>query len=103
MRVRLVKTGGLGLRYLVILAAGSFLGAIACYAQSVTGRILGSVHDQQDSAVVGAKVTVTDTLRNITHATVTDDSGDYVVAELEPSIYKIFIEAAQPLKNISAQ
>ena len=63
------------------------------HAQSITGRILGNVHDQQDSAISGARITVTDTLRNISHSTVTDDSGDYIVPDLPPSTYKVSIEA----------
>src|ERR1700732_3025671 len=67
--------------------------ASGVHAQSATGRILGSVHDQQDSAIAGARVTITDTLRNISHATVTDEAGDYVIADLQPSTYKVFVEA----------
>ena len=65
----------------------------ALHAQSTTGRILGSVHDQQESVISGARVTITDTLRNISHATVTDEAGDYVIADLQPSTYKILVEA----------
>src|ERR1700688_3764256 len=75
------------------LVALTFVAASGVHSQSVNGRILGSVHDQQDSAIAGARVTVTDTLRNISHATVTDDAGDYVVADLPPSTYKVFVEA----------
>jgi len=71
----------------------AFLAGSALRAQSTAGRILGSVHDQQDAAVAGAKVTVTDTLRNITRSTVTDVAGDYAVADLQPSTYKVAIEA----------
>ena len=59
----------------------------ALNAQSVTGRILGSVRDQQDSVIAGARVTVTDVLRNISRATVTDEAGDYVLDNLQPSDY----------------
>ena len=84
------------------LVALTFVAAHAVHAQSVNGRILGSVHDQQDSAVAGARVTVTDTLRNISHATVTDDAGDYVVDDLQPSTYKVVIEA-QGFNGFQAQ
>src|ERR1700719_1681421 len=76
--------------------------ASGVHAQSVNGRILGSVHDQQDSAVAGARVTVTDTLRNISHATVTDDAGDFVVDDLQPSTYKVVVEA-QGFNGFQAQ
>src|SRR5271169_5999120 len=61
--------------------------------QTTTGRILGSVHDSQDAAVVGAKLTITDTQRNSVRTTVTDENGDYLVADLQPSTYKVLIEA----------
>ena len=61
--------------------------------QTTLGRILGSVHDSQDAAIVGAKVTVTDTQRNFSRSIVTDESGDYAVPDLQPSTYKVFIEA----------
>ena len=64
----------------------------AVYSQTTTGRILGSVHDSQDAAIVGAKVTVTDVLRGITRVIATDETGEYVAADLQPSTYKVFIE-----------
>ncbi len=61
-------------------------------AQSTSGRIIGTVRDQQEAIVAGAKVTVTDTLRNIAHAAVTDENGEYLVGDLQPSLYKVNIE-----------
>jgi len=43
-------------------------------AQTTTGRILGTVHDQQERHY-RATVTVTDTLRNISRTTVSDEAG----------------------------
>src|SRR5580692_11953807 len=87
--------GKLGLcpRWVAPMVVLGFLLTGTANAQSVTGRILGSVHDQQDSAIAGARVTVTDTLRNISHSTVTDGAGDYLVGDLPPSTYKVTIEA----------
>ena len=61
--------------------------------QTTTGRILGSVHDAQDAAIVGARVTVTDTQRNTLRSTVSDEAGEFVVPDLQPSTYKVQIEA----------
>src|SRR5271167_3524962 len=63
------------------------------WAQGNTGRILGSVHDSQDTAIVGAKITITDTLRGTTRTLTSDDDGDYVAPDLQPSSYRVFIEA----------
>src|SRR5277367_4502992 len=99
----LLKKAGPRLRKIAVeFVAFAFVAATAVHAQSVNGRILGSVHDQQDSAVAGARVTVTDTLRNISHATVTDDAGDYVVDDLLPSTYKVVVEA-QGFNGFQAQ
>jgi len=99
----LLKEAGPRLRRIgVAFVALTFVAATAVHAQSVNGRILGSVHDQQDAAVAGARVTVTDTLRNISHATVTDDAGDYVVDDLQPSTYKVVVEA-QGFNGFQAQ
>jgi hypothetical protein len=61
--------------------------------QTTAGRILGSVHDSQDAAVVGAKVTVTDTLRGMNRTIASDEAGDFVVPDLPPSTYTLHIEA----------
>ncbi|MGB7847235.1 MAG: carboxypeptidase regulatory-like domain-containing protein [Candidatus Acidiferrum sp.] len=66
---------------------------LPAYSQTTTGRILGSVHDSQDAAIVGAKVTVTDLLRGTTRVVASDESGEYTAADLQPSTYKVFIEA----------
>ena len=80
-----------------VFVAGVLFAALLCAPLTVSaqtsGRIVGSVHDSQDAAIVGAKLTVTDTLRNTTRTTVTDDSGDFVVSDLPPSTYKVQIEA----------
>src|SRR6202047_4976376 len=93
MRLSSFKAASRWLPLAFLLIGAMTLGSSGVHAQSATGRILGSVHDQQDSAIAGARVTITDTLRNISHATVTDDAGDYVVADLQPSTYKVFVEA----------
>ena len=93
MRLSSFKRAGHWCRLAFLLIGAMTLGSSGVHAQSATGRILGSVHDQQDSAIAGARVTVTDTLRNISHATVTDEAGDYVIADLQPSTYKVFVEA----------
>ena len=83
----------LWLRFVLTVVATTLLAAAPGHAQTTTGRILGSVHDRQDAAIAGATVTVTDTLRNISRTTVSDEAGDYVVADLAPSTYKVLVEA----------
>jgi len=74
------------LAVMLLLSAGLF-------SQSYTGRILGSVHDQQDAAISGAKVIVTDVQRGISRTLTTDESGDYFAPDLIPGEYKVHVEA----------
>ena len=67
--------------------------ALPAAAQSTAGRILGTVTDQSGAAVGGATVVVTDVQRGASRTLTTDDSGDYVAAELQPGTYKIRIES----------
>src|SRR5271169_5061449 len=62
-------------------------------SQTTTGRILGGVHDQSEASIAGATVTVTDVLRNIVRTTVSGEDGEYVVADLQPSTYKVVVAA----------
>jgi hypothetical protein len=70
-----------------------FAVAVPLIAQTTTGRILGTVSDQSGAAVAGAAVVVTDIQRGTTRAVATDASGNYVVTELQPGIYKVRAEA----------
>ncbi|MFY9790127.1 MAG: carboxypeptidase regulatory-like domain-containing protein [Candidatus Sulfotelmatobacter sp.] len=63
------------------------------FAQSTSGRVLGSVSDQSGAAVAGATVVVTDTERGTSRTLTTDPAGTYVAADLTPSTYKIHVEA----------
>jgi hypothetical protein len=69
------------------------LWSLPAAAQTTSGRILGSVHDSQDAAIVGAKITVTDTQRGTSRTVATDESGEYSVPDLQPSVYTVHIEA----------
>src|ERR1700686_1037511 len=67
--------------------------AVPLTSQTPTGRILGTVSDQSGATVAGAAVVVTDVQRGTTRAVASDASGDYVVTELQPGIYKVRAEA----------
>src|SRR5208282_5155162 len=67
--------------------------ALPAAAQSTAGRILGTITDQSGAAVSGATVVVTDVQRGASRTLTTDDSGDYVAAELVPGAYKIRVES----------
>ena len=65
------------------------LASVPVFAQTVTGRILGTVTDSSGAAIRGAAVTITDTQRGTTRNLTTDDSGAYVAPNLLPGTYKV--------------
>ena len=65
----------------------------AALAQSTTGRILGTVTDPSGAAVSGATVVVTDVQRGTSRTLTTDETGSYVVPDLQPGTYKVHVEA----------
>src|SRR5450631_1131824 len=67
--------------------------SVPMFSQTTTGRILGTVSDQSGANVAGAAVVVTDVQRGATRAVATDDSGNYVVPQLQPGVYKVRAEA----------
>lgn len=71
---------------LLTLSAGPTL------AQNATGRIIGTVTDQQGAAVPDAKVTVTNTATRITAATTTHADGSYEVLNLPIGSYVVNVE-----------
>ena len=62
------------------------------FSQGNSGRILGSVTDQNGGNVVGAAVTITDVQRGITRTLTTGDGGEYVADDLLPGTYKVRAE-----------
>ncbi|HEY2931327.1 MAG TPA: TonB-dependent receptor [Acidobacteriota bacterium] len=80
-------------RHLLSLAILALLGcAAALNAQVTTGTILGTVADPSGAVIPGASVTATHVETGISRATVTDDSGSYVLANLPIGTYRVTAE-----------
>jgi hypothetical protein len=62
----------------------------AAWSQS-TGTISGLVTDQQNAAVTGAAVQVTDTSTNQTLSTLTNEAGRYIFLNVPPALYRITV------------
>src|SRR5437588_279985 len=62
-------------------------------AQVTTGDITGRVTDPQGKVVSGATVTVTNKATSALRSATTNDSGDYVIAQLPPGKYVVLGEA----------
>ena len=61
-------------------------------AQSTGGRILGHVSDASGASVAGAKVTLSNEATGVSRDAKTNDSGDYVLLEVQPGQYSIKVE-----------
>ena len=77
----------------LILSLVAGMAATKSAAQAVYGTILGTVTDQQGSAVAGAKVTVTSIAKGTIDETTTNADGNYTVSHLIPDVYNVHIEA----------
>lgn len=75
------------------LCAGLYCLLAPLLAQTASGTILGTVRDQQEAAIPGATVTVTNTASNVSKNFVTDSSGTYVIPFLLPGNYSVSAEA----------
>lgn len=67
--------------------------ATTAHAQTIVGRISGTVTDGTGAVVPNATVTVTDEATQQSRTVTTDDNGFYVITNLQPSSYSIAIES----------
>jgi hypothetical protein len=72
----------------LLLAVGT-----AAHSQSTTASIVGTVVDPSQSAVPGARVTVTNTGTNATVNFVTGPTGYYALPQLSPGTYSLRVES----------
>src|SRR3954470_5479011 len=75
--------------------AGLLLAVTCAFGQSsFTAAVRGLVTDKTGAAVVGAKITVNESDRNVPHAVVSDEAGRFAVTALPPGSYTLTVEAA---------
>jgi hypothetical protein len=77
----------------LFLVALLLVSGIAAFAQSETGRLIGTVTDASGAAISGATIKVTDLATNRTVTAQTQGDGNYVVNALPIGNYKV--EASQ--------
>ena len=77
----------------ICLALIALLGPKA-FGQAVYGNIVGTVVDQSGAAVPNAKVTITDTQRQVAVTTTTNNDGNFTQRALIAGVYQVRIEAA---------
>src|SRR5215813_6130816 len=74
---------------LLVICSGFSIGA---FAQTITGRISGTVTDASGGAVTGAAVKVTNVGTDISRTAMTDPNGFYVVTNLPVGDYAVLVE-----------
>jgi hypothetical protein len=85
------------------LALALLLLASCVFAQSFTAALRGVVSDPSGAAIAGAKVTVTESDRNISRTFTTDDAGRYVAPNLTPGFYTLSVEAAGFKRHVQSR
>ncbi|MBI3697749.1 MAG: TonB-dependent receptor [Acidobacteria bacterium] len=71
------------------LLAGS---ALSLSGQTLKGTLLGTITDSSHAVVPGVQVVVTETNTNFRRAELTNDSGFFVFANLDPGTYRVEVE-----------
>jgi hypothetical protein len=81
--------------FCLVAAALAGLGTpFAMYAQAVAvAQVSGHVADSSAGAVVGAQISALETARGISHVTVSDSSGAYVLPNLPIGAYRLEVKA----------
>ncbi|HEV2860403.1 MAG TPA: TonB-dependent receptor [Pyrinomonadaceae bacterium] len=74
--------------------------AVALGQSQTTGRIGGTVTDQNGAAVAGAEVTVASRATGEERKVVTDESGVYIISLLPPGEYRVTVAAANFKKAV---
>src|SRR5215475_10196545 len=81
---------GLSIAAVLLLIATALPTPVA--GQAVNATVVGTVSDATGAPVANVKVTLTETNTNITRTVQTNDSGNYVAADLPPGTYRITAE-----------
>jgi hypothetical protein len=70
-----------------VLALVAIFAGAAAWGQDTTGRVIGTIYDQQSKVVPGAKVTVTNAGTKISKTTVTNQDVYFEVLDLPIGSY----------------
>src|SRR5271165_1449498 len=84
-------------KFIVLALAFLLVGAVlsvACFGQTETGQISGTIRDASGAVVSGAKVTVKSVNTGFTRDAVTNSAGLYNITTLRPDTYDVTVEAS---------
>src|SRR6266481_223654 len=79
------------IRHVVVVALAA--SSLAWSQSSFTAAVRGVVTDRSGAAIVAAKITVTESERNVRHAVASDQAGRYALTALPPGSYTLTVEA----------
>jgi hypothetical protein len=79
------------LKRLFAIAACLFALGVGANAQEVTGSIIGTVTDASGAVVVNADIILTNTATGEEHKVQTNDSGGYVLTQIQPGTYDLAV------------
>ncbi|HKG98305.1 MAG TPA: TonB-dependent receptor, partial [Pyrinomonadaceae bacterium] len=80
--------------FTVLLSTFVLCGTISvAFSQIVTSRVSGTVKDSAGATVPGAKLTLIDTATKDHKTTVTNEEGNFVIADVRPGVYLVTVEA----------
>ena len=91
---RVRNVGRLALGHLALAITTLALASGMLHGQERTGHISGKVVDASGAVIVGASVTMTDTLTGYRRSIVTNDEGNYSAPRLQTGTYTVDIQAA---------
>ena len=84
----------MNVRRTATLIAVLFLSSSIFAQTQTTGRIAGTIRDQNGAVIVGANVVITNQANGEARTTTTDPAGNYAFAFLAPAVYRVRIEAS---------
>ncbi len=88
----------------ILLAAGLLLGSLCSqvYGQAVNATLVGTVTDVSGAVVPGATIAIREVNTGITRSAETNESGNYVFADLKPGTYQVSAEKQNFKKALRA-
>src|SRR6516165_6509387 len=82
----------LGLRSIWIAILLAVCTAGSAFSQAVNATIVGTVTDVGGGMIPKAKVVITETNTGVSHAGVTNESGNFTFPDLPPGVYSVTVE-----------
>jgi Carboxypeptidase regulatory-like domain len=76
----------------MLLGSIVLISAMNVSAQNATGKVIGTITDQQGAVIAGAKITVTNTATQVTRNALTNQDGYFEVLLLPIGNYRVTVE-----------